>query len=106
MIDDDEVTQDEFRQSVGDPEDVWHETPGGHCKMQIDLDQDIVGELVTMYVESNLDPASIELYHEAREASDPANHPVEALWEAVVNAQIVNALKAKIEDAENEAKDV
>lgn len=102
----DNFAPDEFRQGVGDPEDTWHETPGGHCKMEIDLDHDVIGDLVTMWVENNLEPASIELYHESCERLDPQMYPMEALWDAVVNDQIIHALRAKIEDAESKAEDV
>jgi hypothetical protein len=42
----------------------WTETPGGNCKIEIDLDDDIPQKLIEMWVEENLEEASQELFFE------------------------------------------
>jgi hypothetical protein len=76
----------------------WTETPGGNCKIEIDLDDDIPQKLIEMWVEENLEEASQELFFEEVE-----NDPVKALWNAVVNDQLINAIRQKIEEEEHKS---
>jgi len=81
-------------------EDEWTETPGGFAKIDVDLDHDVIRGLVDVWARDNLNPASLEVYTEKKAMSDPQMAPVEALYDAVVNDIIIDALTLQIERAE------
>lgn len=82
------------------PGEEWTETPGGFAKIDVDLDIDVVAGLVDVWARENLNPASLEVYEEHKALEDPANAPVQALYDAVVNDIIIEALTLQIERAE------
>lgn len=92
MIDDDVEVADE---------DNWEETPGGYAKIAIDLDDDVVKQLVDIWVENNLQAPSQEIYFEGiQDGVDRAT----VLHQAVINDTIIKALTRKIEETEADAE--
>ena len=78
-------------------EDEWEETPGGYAKIAIDLDDDIVDQLIDIWVENNLQGPSQEIYLEGIQAGV---HRSTVLHQAVINDVIIDALTRKIEQEE------
>ena len=80
------------------PDEEW--TPGGFAKIDIDLDQDVVRGLVDVWARENLEAPSLEVFEEKKAQTDPADAPMAALYDAVVNDIIIQALTLQIERAE------
>lgn len=81
--------------------DKWITTPGGNCKMNLDLEEDIVEDLISYWARNNLHSASLEQYEEVLAAEGQEA----AIYSAILNEVIIDALTAKIERVEAEAKD-
>ena len=77
-------------------------TPGGFCKIDVDLAPDVIWNLLRHWVDANLHPASQEVFHETRVLEDPANDPAGSLYDAIVNDVIIDALTQQIERQESE----
>lgn len=90
------------------PDEEWTETAGGFAKIDIDLDQDVVRGLVDVWARENLEAPSLEVFEEKKAQTDPADAPMAALYDAVVNDIIIQALTEQIARAEaaNDTKDV
>lgn len=76
------------------PDEKWEETPSGNYKIEIDLDQDVLANLVDMWARDNLHEASLEQYNEVMEET---GNQRDALHGAVVNDIIIMALTQQIE---------
>ena len=74
----------------------YTKTPGGFCKLELDLDEDSVNRLMELWTEQSLHPASLELYNEIKETEGQEV----ALYRAILNDQLIEALTAAINDAE------
>ena len=81
---------------VEDEDKEWTKTPGGFCKIDVDLDPDIITDLVNYWARNNLNAASLEQYEEMLESTDQAL----ALHAAVLNDMIIVSLTEQIERSE------
>lgn len=72
-------------------------TKGGFYKLELDVDDAILTDLVDLWARKHLQPASLELFLENTDDQSKALH------DAVLNDSIIDILKSKIAEAEAEA---
>ena len=77
---------------IPERKDEWEETPGGFCKLKLDLDEDVISDLVDFWARKNLCEASLEQYEEAK----VADGQVAAIHSAVVNEIVIESLTEQI----------
>jgi hypothetical protein len=70
-------------------------TPGGFHKIELDVDDDQLSDLVKNWASSHLDPASYEQFTEILTES---GNITEALYSGVVNSVIIESINCHIEN--------
>ncbi len=73
-------------------------TPGGFCKLEIELDQDVISGLIDVWANANLHEASLEQYNELMASS---GDQTDALHWAIVNDIVIQALTEQIKRTES-----
>ena len=101
MAQDNDTFRTDMENNFPPVEDKYETTNGGFCKLNIDLDPDVLDTLVDQWAEDELHPASLEMYHEHLEQNAGAR--ATALLNAVINDRIIEALTRKINEAEKDA---
>jgi len=98
----DQWTEDKYTETVELPEtkEEWTKTPGGFCKIDIDLEDEVREDLIDFWARVNLEEASLETYEDLRKSGTQQ----EALYAAVLNDIIIESLVAQIERADAEAE--
>ena len=87
-----DIADDTTHMTIGDE---WVDTPGGFCKSEIEIDDDIITQLIDQWAEQNLQPASLEQYNEMKVMLMPDSQAL-ALHSAILNDVIIHALSTAI----------
>ena len=84
---------------VEDEVTEWTKTPGGFCRIDIDLDDKVREDLINFWARDNLNEASLETYDELLAKGSQTD----ALYGAVLNDIIIQTLVEQIARSEAEA---
>jgi hypothetical protein len=84
--------------SEDEHKEEWTKTPGGFCKIDLDLDDEVRTDLINFWARDNLNEASLETYEDLRKSGSQED----ALYGAVLNDVIIQTLTEQIARTEAE----